>query len=116
MKLLSLPCTAQDLIEELKYELTGDLETAVVGLMLTNHQFYANELHDALTGLGTDDKALAEILGSLDRTEIRDIAAVYQKGKRIFELINFFDVLPRTEPSVSVDTIIGIRRRRARWF
>lgn len=49
--------------------------------MLTKQQFYAQELHDALTGLGTDDKTLAEILGSLDRTEIRDIAAVYKKGK-----------------------------------
>lgn len=70
--------------------MTGDLETAVVGLMLTKHQFYANELHDALSGLGTDDKALAEILGSLDRTEIQDIAAVYKKGKRICDW-NFFD-------------------------
>lgn len=52
--------------------------------MLTNHQFYAKELHHALTGLGTDEKAIAEILGSLNHTEIQDIATIYQKGKQIY--------------------------------
>lgn len=91
-------CRAQDLVDELKSELEGNLEKVVVALMLTNSQLYAKELRDSFVGLGTDDKAVAEILGPLDNKEMKEISSVYQKGKRfnfnineikLFEIIHY---------------------------
>lgn len=45
---LFLKLLFQDLLEELKSELDGDLENAVVAMMLPNDVFYASELNKAM--------------------------------------------------------------------
>uniref|UniRef100_A0A8C9ASX0 Annexin n=1 Tax=Prolemur simus TaxID=1328070 RepID=A0A8C9ASX0_PROSS len=54
----------KDLIADLKYELTGKFERLIVGLMRPLAYCDAKEIKDAISGIGTDEKCLIEILAS----------------------------------------------------
>uniref|UniRef100_A0A3B3ZFE2 Annexin n=1 Tax=Periophthalmus magnuspinnatus TaxID=409849 RepID=A0A3B3ZFE2_9GOBI len=68
----------KDLIEDLKYELTGKFERLIVSLMRTPPYHDAKEIHDALKGAGTDEKCLIEILASRHNQQIHDMVAAYR--------------------------------------
>lgn len=100
----------QDLIADLKYELTGKFERLIVSLMRPPPYSDAKEIKDAIAvrggqppqgpllrtprlspllmglclcpqGVGTDEKCLIEILASRTNQEIHDLVAAYKDGE-----------------------------------
>lgn len=78
--LLSTNSREQDLIEILEHRFMGDICRAVVALLTPHQQLYAHALHDSVDGLGTDEHAISEILGSTSSPEIKKISAIYEDG------------------------------------
>ncbi|KAK2903961.1 annexin A6 isoform X2 [Channa argus] len=68
----------KDLIDDLKYELTGKFERLIVSLMRTPAYHDAKEINDALKGAGTNEKCLIEILASRNNKQIHDMVAAYK--------------------------------------
>ncbi|XP_069834643.1 annexin A5 [Dendropsophus ebraccatus] len=69
----------RDMVDDLKSELTGKLEKAIVALMIPSSQYDAYELRHALKGAGTDETVLTEILASRSQAEITHIKKVYRE-------------------------------------
>nr|CBX89088.1 Annexin A6 [Danio rerio] len=67
----------KDLIDDLKYELTGKFERLIVGLMRPPAYHDAKEIKDAIKGVGTDEKCLIEILASRTNEQIHALVAAY---------------------------------------
>uniref|UniRef100_A0AAX7UI72 Annexin n=1 Tax=Astatotilapia calliptera TaxID=8154 RepID=A0AAX7UI72_ASTCA len=65
----------QDLIDDLKYELTGKFERLIVSLMRTPAYHDAKEIHD---GAGTNERCLIEVLASRNNKQIHDMVAAYK--------------------------------------
>ncbi|CAH1988858.1 unnamed protein product [Acanthoscelides obtectus] len=66
------------LIKELKSELRGNFEDVIVALMTEPVEFLAKELHKAISGLGTEESTIVEILGIHNNDEIIRISNCYE--------------------------------------
>lgn len=69
----------KDLIDDLKYELTGNFERLIVSLMRTPGQHDAKEIHDALKGAGTNERSLIEVLASRNNQQIHAMVEAYKE-------------------------------------
>lgn len=80
----------RSLTEELKSELSGKFQDAAVALMAVPENYDAVSLHDAMSGLGTDEQVLMEILSSRSYEELQVIKSAYTKiytGKDVLKKI-----------------------------
>uniref|UniRef100_UPI00398E494A annexin A6 isoform X2 n=1 Tax=Pristiophorus japonicus TaxID=55135 RepID=UPI00398E494A len=69
----------RDLIDDLKYELTGKFETLIVGLIKPPAVYDAKELKGAIQGLGTDESCVIEILASRNNRQIHELTKAYKE-------------------------------------
>ncbi|XP_065173796.1 annexin B9-like [Atheta coriaria] len=68
----------KDLIKELKSELRGNFEDVIIALMMNPVEYQAKELHKSISGLGTDEKTLMEILSIHTNEEVVAIKDAYE--------------------------------------
>ena len=73
----------KDLIEDIKSETSGNFENLLVGLLRPIVDFYCTELCTAMSGIGTDEDVLVEILCTLSNTEIHTIKNAYLRSTYI---------------------------------
>ncbi|CAH1100892.1 unnamed protein product [Psylliodes chrysocephalus] len=69
----------EDLVEDLKGDLGGDFEDVILALLKDPLEYQTEELHKAISGMGTDDPTLVEILVIHDDDEIKQITEKYQE-------------------------------------
>ncbi|XP_069805892.1 annexin A9 [Dendropsophus ebraccatus] len=73
----------QDLVEDIKKAVSGDLEKVMVGLLKTPAAFDAQELKLAMKGLGTNEETLTEILSTRSNDELREIQICYREEYKV---------------------------------
>jgi hypothetical protein len=78
IKLMFKTMYGKDLISELKSELSGHFEQAILGLLSTPAEYDAEQLRKAMKGAGTNESCLIEILCTRSNKEIADIKAAYK--------------------------------------
>ena len=69
----------KDLIKELKSELSGSFEDAIIGLMYSQVEYDARLLYKAMHRLGTDEGVLIEIIATRSSQQLREIKEVFQR-------------------------------------
>lgn len=62
------------------------MEDVTVAMMTPLSQLYAQELHKSLSGVGTDDESLVEILMSLSNFGVIDVSTEYTNCKSYFQM------------------------------
>lgn len=71
----------RDLIDDLKSELSGKFEDFIIALMRPPTEYLCKQLHQAFSGIGTDERALVEILCTKSNAELKEIVATYENRK-----------------------------------
>ncbi|XP_064599888.1 annexin A7-like isoform X3 [Liolophura sinensis] len=69
----------KDLIQDLKSELSGDLEELILALFKPTTYYDAWSLNKAVSGVGTKESVLIEILCTRPNSEIKEIVQCYKK-------------------------------------
>jgi len=59
-------------------ETSGDLKNALIALTKTRPAYFADRLHNAMKGVGTNERVLTYVFSTLDRGELLAVAEHYQ--------------------------------------
>lgn len=73
----------RDLIKDLKSELSGNFEDAVLALFVPPIEYDVDQLYQAMKGLGTNEDTLIEIIASRDEHRLNQIKARYKEKYNI---------------------------------
>ena len=73
----------RDLIKDLKSELSGNFEDAVLALFVPQIDYDVDQLHKAMEGLGTNEDTLIEIIASRDEASLNKIKLKYKEKYNI---------------------------------
>ncbi|KIH43635.1 Annexin, partial [Ancylostoma duodenale] len=69
----------EELIDALKSELSGDFEDLIVAMMEPFAVYDAKQLHNAMSGIGTKELVLIEIMTSRTNHQIAEIKEAYKE-------------------------------------
>jgi annexin A7/11 len=69
----------KDLLDDVRSETSKNFEKLLIALLTPRVQYYCEELKRAMAGLGTDEKALIEVMCTMTNREIRQINDLYQR-------------------------------------
>jgi hypothetical protein len=69
----------KDLIKELKSELSGSFEDAIIAMMYSQVEYDAYMLYKAMDRVGTDEGVLIEVIGTRSPQQLREIKEVFQR-------------------------------------
>ncbi|XP_071965712.1 annexin A13-like [Antedon mediterranea] len=69
----------KDLIQDLKDDLSGNYEETILALMQTPIEYDVHSLNKAISGAGTDERVLIEIMCTRSNAEITAIKGMYKK-------------------------------------
>lgn len=64
----------------MKSETSGRFEDLLVAMMTPLPQYYAQEVHDAMAGAGTDEDVLIEVFCTMNNNELRTIRMAYEQS------------------------------------
>ncbi|XP_044001541.1 annexin B9-like [Aphidius gifuensis] len=68
----------KDLIKDLKSEISGKFEDLIVAMMTPIVDYYVKEIHDSISGIGTNEDVLITILCTLKNQDIHQICSNYK--------------------------------------
>lgn len=72
----------------MKSELRGNFEDVIIALMTEPVEYQSKQLHKAISGLGTDEATIVEILSIHNNEEVIKIAQEYEGRK--YYIKNFY--------------------------
>lgn len=69
----------KDLIDDIRSESSGNFQAVLVALLTPTSELYARQLYEAMSGGGTDEDVLIEVMCTMSNREIREIGAIYYR-------------------------------------
>lgn len=76
----------KDLIKDLKSEISGNFEKAILAMLKSPPMYDVSEIKEAMKGAGTDEACIIEILSSRSNAEIHEINRLFkQEHKKTLE-------------------------------
>lgn len=75
----------KDLENDIRSESSGNFQNVLVALLMPTSELYCRELYEAMTGAGTDEDVLIEVMCTMSNYQIREICAYYTRmfGQRL---------------------------------
>eukprot|EP01123_Difflugia_compressa_P010837 TRINITY_DN4088_c0_g1_i4.p1 TRINITY_DN4088_c0_g1~~TRINITY_DN4088_c0_g1_i4.p1 ORF type:complete len:304 (-),score=83.27 TRINITY_DN4088_c0_g1_i4:188-1099(-) len=66
------------LIKAIESETSGDLKYSLISLLKTKEEHFADRLHGAISGLGTDERVLIYVFSIFDKAALHRIGEIYK--------------------------------------